>query len=54
MSFMLVQLHRLDLPPEDISIEEITNLPDAIRSMCTSGDAEDLIQFFEGLAFGFL
>ena len=48
----LVQPFRVDVFPEDVPLEEIRDLSKSIRSVLACRDAEDVIEFFEGLAFG--
>lgn len=51
---LLVQALRLNLAPEKIPVKEVRYLAKAIRSMDVRGHGEDLVEFFERLAFGFL
>lgn len=48
----LIQSFGQNILPEDISLEEIRDLAGSICSMDAGRDAEDLVQFLEGLAFG--
>lgn len=49
----LVQPFRLEIASKNISSKEIGDLSQTIRSMDACWNAENLIEFFEGFAFGF-
>lgn len=51
--FRLIQLLRLDVLSEQIPPEEIEELAPTIRSVISGSHSKDLIEFFEGFAFGF-
>lgn len=51
---IIVQLLGLNLLPQQVALEEIRNLPQAVCRVLARRDAEDLVELFEGFAFGFL
>jgi hypothetical protein len=50
---LLVKLLGLNIPSEDISVEEVKELPSAICCMVSCSHTKHLVQFFKRLAFGF-
>jgi len=50
---LLVKLFGLNIPSEDISIEEVKELSSAICCMVSCSHTKYLVQFFKRLAFGF-
>lgn len=50
----IIQLLWLHVSPENITLEEVRDLPQTIRSVDVCWHAEDLIQFLECLALRFL
>jgi hypothetical protein len=50
---LLVKLFGLNIPSEDISIEEVKELSSAVGCMVSGSHTKHLVQFFKCLAFGF-